>query len=1111
MADGTDKPEGGSAAGPAGPAPRPEPQPEPNPAPPPAAAPRPHVTAPTLRVRHSTQEETLSGREPLPPGAIAPSLTDLLAPEVTAEQDRRYEAIAVEGKGGQARVLDVLDRHLGRHIAFKEMMVVNDPAANKVAEQRFLLEARVGGRLEHPNIVPVHELGRRPDGRLYYTMRLVRGETLSTRLKACKNLEERLTLLGAFWDTCKAIAYAHARGVIHRDLKPANVMLGKYGETVLLDWGLAKVKGGPEAPVTDPVVRLPTDPELTGDGKAMGTPSYMSPEQATGDEIDERTDVWGLGAILYRILTGEALYPVGDYDAQIARATYAGIRPVLSTCPDAPPELAAIAHKALQRYKRHRYQTAKELADEISAYMTGGRVRAHTYSPRQLVRRFAREHWGVVIASAVAVVAVVGALVAAAVGLRIQTRERHKAELNLAAAYAERADRHLAEYRYASAYGFAALSLQHIPERVEGETARARSLTVRATSTALQARAHFGFKPLRTLHGGDALGPVGFSPDGALVAASAYDGVVRVWDVRTGEQRLKLPHGGLTIYAAVFSPDGKTLAAAGKSGQVALWRVADGERVALLEGHEGPVRGLAFSPDGTRLASASADRTARVWDLSTRQAVYVLRGHGSEVRGVVFGPDGQRLLTGGVDRTLRSWSLDLAPGEGQEAPTGFVLASFASSVRSLALSPDGTRLAVGCDESTVPLLDAGTGQPDLQLAGNESFVRQVAWSADGTLVASAGVDRTVRVWNTSSGEPVATLEENPSIVSGVGFSPDGSVLASASFDGTLRLWKVGPGLLGLATDGAPLVDLAFSPDGKRMATASRDGMLRVWDLAGRRELRSFRGGLTTDAKVRFGPGGKLLAGAGGPAEIFDVESGRHVLSLPLKGASAIRIAPGGKVVAVGEDGGAVSLWDAQTGAPLRSMAGHVGTVFDVAFSPDGATLASAGMDGSVRLWDVATGQERRKLAGHQGWVSSLDFARDGRLASSGKDGRAIVWDPKTGAELLRLKHNQWTSVRWVADGKHLATSCDDQYVRFWDAQTGALRLIVRTARELVSMDLAPDGAALAVNLGRGFSLYPVDLHDLEVDATAVLAEARERGFVESPPEGGIAAQPVVER
>jgi WD40 repeat protein len=170
---------------------------------------------------------------------------------------------------------------------------------------------------------------------------------------------------------------------------------------------------------------------------------------------------------------------------------------------------------------------------------------------------------------------------------------------------------------------------------------------------------------------------------------------------------------------------------------------------------------------------------------------------------------------------------------------------------------------------------------------------------------------------------------------------------------------------------------------------------------------------------------------------------------------------------------------------------HAGTVFEVASRPMGGSWPAA-LDATVRLWDAATGEARRKLAGHGGWVSSLDFARDGRLASAGKDGLAIVWDPRTGAELLRLQHNQWTTVRWVAGGEHLATSCDDQYVRFWDARTGALRLIVRTARELVSMDLAPDGGALAVNLGRGFSLYPVDLTELEVDPARVLERPPQR-------------------
>ncbi|MGI5864797.1 MAG: protein kinase domain-containing protein [Myxococcales bacterium] len=1055
---------------------------------------------------HTSLEGTgASTIDPLPPDFP-------FAAGIGAEQPGRYEEIYVEGRGGQARVLNVFDKHLGRRVALKEM--IHDPDTPQTqAEGRFFLEARVAARLEHPNIVPVHEAGRRTDGRLYYTMRLVHGETLSSKLSKCRDLKERLTLLGAFWDTCKAIAYAHSRGVIHRDLKPANVMLGQFGETVLLDWGLAKLKCAPDSTASNSAASLPTDPNLTGDGLALGTPSYMSPEQARGEEIDERTDVWGLGAVLYKLLTGEAPFSSGVKEARIARAMLGGVRDVRSLCPEAPVELAAIAHKALQRDKKDRYQTAKELADEIGAYMTGGRVRAYAYSPWELLRRFAAEHRGAVIASLVALLAVVGALVVVSVALGKQTqarqeeqRQRLEAELNLAGAYAERADRQLADYRFVSAYGFAAMSLRHNPAHptspgfqpgFEEDFPRGRHLRVRAASTALQARYHFNFEPARLLRVEDALGTLEFSPDGRALAAGAYDGAGRVWDAKTGQPLMRLEGDGLTTYGVIYSPDGKTLATSGKSGHILLWSAADGARIAELSGHEGLVRGLAFSPDGALLASAGADRTIRIWDLARREERALLIGHEAEVRAVVFSRDGSRLFSGGIDRSLRVWD----PATRQSS----TLARLPFSIRALALSPDGERIAIACDEPTVNVLDARTGEPDLMLGGNASFVRQVAWSPDGSMLASAGLDRTVRVWNSLSGEPIATLEEHQAIASGVAFSPDGSTLASAAFDGSLRTWRIRPSpLLGLAASGTPLHEVAFSPDGRRLATSSRDGTLRVWDLETKRELGAFRGELTMDVEVSFGPDGALLAGAGGVVEIWSVETGKLVRRLPLEMGSSARISPDGRIVATGEETGRVTLWELATGERLQVFEEHTATVFDLEFSPDGRTLASAGKDGHVRLWDLETGKSRGALQG-RGWISSIDFTGDGRLASAGKEGQSIIWDVATGEKLLELEHGQWTSVRFVGDGRYLATACDDQYVRFWDSRSGELLLIVRAPRELVSMDVDPQGQRFAINQGHGFAVHPIDLTALEVDPARMLKVARSRGFV--VPEEATTAAP----
>jgi len=266
----------------------------------------------------------------------------------------RYSVIEPIGEGGMGMVYRALDTGLEREVAVKVLRAPTDAGL----AARFRQEARVLARLEHPGIVPIHDAGVLADGRAFYVMMLVRGQPLDARARELRTLTERLRL---FQRICEPVAFAHGQQVIHRDLKPANVMVGPFGEVLVMDWGVAKVLGAAEPPVSSG-----GDGVHTGHGTVLGTPGYMAPEQAAGvpADVDHRADQYALGAMLTELLEGF----------------------------DAPPAVRAVAAKAMAATPGARYGSVMELSADLDRFLDGEPVQAYPESAMERLARVVSRH-----------------------------------------------------------------------------------------------------------------------------------------------------------------------------------------------------------------------------------------------------------------------------------------------------------------------------------------------------------------------------------------------------------------------------------------------------------------------------------------------------------------------------------------------------------------------------------------------------------------------------------------------------------------------------------------------------------------------------------------------
>ena len=1011
-----------------------------------------------------------------------------------------YRVLREIARGGMGRVLAAFDLTLDRDVALK-VLLPGAPA------DRFVRESKITARLPHPGIPPVHALGTLEDGSPYLAMKLIAGRTLADEIKVA----DRPRLLQVFVQVCQAVGFAHGRGVVHRDLKPANVMVGEFGEVQVMDWGLARDaekanrEGRRPEGVPPPETHTGTGPEQTTDhrtaeestddetqaGAVLGTPAYMAPEQARGEAVDARTDVFALGGILCAILTGRPPFRGKSVHEMIRRAGAADLAETwtrLDGC-GADAEVIALCRLCLSPATADRPADGQAVAAGLTAYLDGVQERLQAAERERAVAAEQRKRRKVQRMLAASVVALATAAVCGG-GLAWFGHDAERAKDDAVQAQGEaEAARRDAE----RAQGHAETARQ-VAQKAQGREADARKAVERekfklagveygrsmevvhqeyrehnaSAAVALLERTDPAFRgweyrylhrlchfDLLTLRGHTSnLTSAAYSPDGSHILTASYDGTAKISSATTGQHLRTLQgHRGM-VWSAAYSPDGARVVTAGQDC-LKVWEARTGAELRTIKTGFGVGTSAAFNPDGSRIV-AGVSRTVQVWDAKTGAVVHTLEGHKAAVKSASFSADGRWIVSGSEDNTARVW----------EARTGRQVRVIEPRARprtlgtgSASFSPDSSRILTASVDSA-EVWDRDSGNILLTLRGEWSHFHSASFSADGSRIVTGG-GNTAKVWDAKTGTEIVTLEGHFHPITSVAFHPDGSRVLTASVDGTAKVWdaRTNAEFLVLKGQTAGETSASFSPDGSRVVTAGPNRTAKIWDAATGTVVLALQE-KPKAIRFTFGSAPPPFPGPGGNVK------------------SAWFSPDGSRVVTGYSADGKIQIWDAKKGVPILTFQGR-GDGYVSPFSPDGSRVVTAGWqqkefkggsfgatDTTARIWDARTGREALTLRGHAGLVTSGAFRGDGlRLVTTSLDKTAKVWDARTGAELLTLRRppSPIFSARFHPNGTRIVTG-EAGTATIWDATTGTAVVTLRGHTGAVfSAAFSPDGSRVVTS------------------------------------------------
>ena len=931
-----------------------------------------------------------------------------------------YELLELIGEGGMGVVYSAKQSSIARTVAIKMLKPTKKVGDDQ--RDKFISEAVVTGELNHPNIVPIYDLASNNKGALFYSMKHVQGTPWEDEL-ANNSLDENLQILLRVAD---AVAFAHSRGVMHRDLKPENVMLGDFGEVLVMDWGLARV-----------TEEFPSANAIHQPNSLGGTPAYMAPEMARGpiEKIDHTCDIYLLGAILYEIIGGIPPHSGRDVMQCLMAAAQNKIDPI-----DYKGELLDVALKAMATKQSDRYATTKEFQAAVKTYM------AHSES--LVLSQHAEE-----------------SLQAA--------RESHDYQAYARAMYGfqeslnlwpenERAQELLDETEMAYADSAKTKGDLDLAESLLTDDNESHQPLLREIRKARQEReAHDArLKLARYAIAALLLGIVG-------LGGFSYDKIRRERDNAKRSEASAIKARDAETVARMQEEKAREQEAAAKREAIRARELADAsakeERIANAQAqeqrkkadYEAYVAGIGLADaqvkrnefDSARklLARLQGEQgdSATGWEFQRLGFLTELSDHAHNINAPVLAIDysasGGHIAVGDSDGKLL-----VIDSESDDVVSEFALGEF---VYSVAFSPTNEdQLASGSRDGSIRIAQVNADGQMRSLSGHTDVVSDVRFSKDGQRLISASYDETAFVWDLASGEHSKPLVGHSRWVRAAAFDPTRDVVVTAGQDSVAIVWKRTNNpeqveytqVCQLKGHKGPIFDVDVSSDGKRIATAGDDNLILLWNLD----------------------------------ELLEQQASGTPRPTRLQGHTAavrsVRFSDTGDQLVSGGYDNTVRLWT--SGRLNKTFRGHGGRVEAVAFSPDGEQVVSGGQDEFVREWEIDSYREnivlgRRVLAGHKDALLSAKFSPMGdEVITASRDHTAKLWNAETGDTLAHLEqgHEYLASTAAFFDkGQLLVTAAGDYSARIWDATTGNQLRVLKGTGLLGTLAVAPNGEWLA--------------------------------------------------